>query len=159
MASTGTIATIVLSSLLLAGCSRRPEPEPKPESKQARRDANVLLVTIDTLRADYLSCYGSPGDLHSEYRPPGRPRSPFRPSVRPGAAYRPFPCVDSDRHLSEDPQSPGYGRLRPRCPSTDASHDPGPGGPADRGFHRSGGPRPFLRFEPRLLNLRRRDEK
>ena len=60
MASIRTIATIVLSSLLLAGCSRRPEPEPKPESKQARRDVNVLLVTIDTLRADYLSCYGSP---------------------------------------------------------------------------------------------------
>jgi len=46
---------------MLAGCSRAPEQtaRPEPEPAPRRHDLNVLLITIDTLRADYLSCYGS----------------------------------------------------------------------------------------------------
>jgi choline-sulfatase len=36
-----------------------PMPPDKPAPKARARDANVLLITIDTLRADHLSCYGS----------------------------------------------------------------------------------------------------
>src|SRR6185436_19566387 len=36
------------------------KPAPTPVSKQLlARDANILLITLDTLRADHLSCYGS----------------------------------------------------------------------------------------------------
>lgn len=45
--------TIVLLSICLivfAGC----------KSGDSRRAPNVLLITVDTLRADYLGCYGSP---------------------------------------------------------------------------------------------------
>jgi choline-sulfatase len=60
------IETAALLALLLTGCSRPPEPprktEPTSSSPAAhepvKRPANVLLVTIDTLRADYLGCYG-----------------------------------------------------------------------------------------------------
>ena len=38
-------------------CSK---PAPGPTQQQTRtRDVNVLLITLDTLRADHLSCYGS----------------------------------------------------------------------------------------------------
>lgn len=42
-------ALVVLSVLALGGCSREP------------RQPNVLLLTIDTLRADHLGCYGGTG--------------------------------------------------------------------------------------------------
>lgn len=48
-------ATVVLVFLFAAACSRKSESEPTGAS--ARRDLNVLLITIDTLRADHLSCY------------------------------------------------------------------------------------------------------
>lgn len=43
------LAFIVLS-LCFSGCERRPDPG----------TPNVLLITVDTLRADYLGCYGHP---------------------------------------------------------------------------------------------------
>ena len=46
---------IALYLLLLASCSK---PPPTPPSKPTPRDVNVLLITLDTLRADHLSCYG-----------------------------------------------------------------------------------------------------
>lgn len=48
------LAAVLLAVLLVPGCAR----------DQGLRDAdprpNVLLITLDTLRADYLGCYGSP---------------------------------------------------------------------------------------------------
>ena len=44
----------LLSVLLVSNCGNSPET-PKPIPKP-----NVLLITIDTTRADYLGCYGSP---------------------------------------------------------------------------------------------------
>jgi choline-sulfatase len=50
------VATIAALMLVLSGCRRQ-----APEQQQAApRDANVLLITIDTTRADHLSCY-APG--------------------------------------------------------------------------------------------------
>ena len=51
-----------LALLILAmGCSREKQPVQgsKPPVAAARNNINVLLITIDTLRADHLSCYGS----------------------------------------------------------------------------------------------------
>ncbi len=55
------LAVSCLSLLLaLAGCSRSPETisNERVRDRTPRRDVNVLLITIDTLRADYLGCYG-----------------------------------------------------------------------------------------------------
>jgi arylsulfatase A-like enzyme len=52
--------------LCLSGC-RHNEPESVPA---APRDANVLLITLDTTRADHLSCYN-----------PGRARTPHLDSL------------------------------------------------------------------------------
>ncbi len=54
------ISLIILLSLSPA-CARKPEPaaEKKPAAASPRQDMNVLLITLDTLRADYVSCYGS----------------------------------------------------------------------------------------------------
>jgi arylsulfatase A-like enzyme/Tfp pilus assembly protein PilF len=45
---------------VLQACGRRPElaVEQKPAAAVPKRNINVLLITIDTLRADYLFCYG-----------------------------------------------------------------------------------------------------
>ncbi len=47
-----TIACLV-SALLPAGCSKQPPAQPTPTPR------NVVLIIIDTLRADKLGCYGS----------------------------------------------------------------------------------------------------
>jgi len=46
---------LAAAGLLAVGCARNPSPLP------AR--PNVLLVTIDTLRADHVGCYGHPGSV------------------------------------------------------------------------------------------------
>ncbi|HWF84984.1 MAG TPA: sulfatase-like hydrolase/transferase [Vicinamibacterales bacterium] len=57
----GWIALIAGIAMAVAGCSRRP-PAPMLASAQFR-GANVLLVTIDTLRRDRLGAYGSTAGL------------------------------------------------------------------------------------------------
>jgi sulfatase-like protein len=47
------VGVVVALLWILIGC-RRQESEQKPE---VPRDANVLLLTLDTTRADHLSCY------------------------------------------------------------------------------------------------------
>ena len=54
-----TFSAIVALSLVIAGCSRRPESGKEEGATTPRTDMNILLITIDTLRADHLSCYGS----------------------------------------------------------------------------------------------------
>jgi choline-sulfatase len=49
-----TIATILLSLLLFVGCSKRPGGS----ADNAPLVQNVVLITVDTLRADHLGCYG-----------------------------------------------------------------------------------------------------
>ena len=44
--------------LCMAGCSHGPNPaETKSPQGPQPRNANVLLITLDTLRADHVSCY------------------------------------------------------------------------------------------------------
>jgi arylsulfatase A-like enzyme/Tfp pilus assembly protein PilF len=54
-----SIATLTLW-LAFAGCSRKPEQASNEGAPLRARqpEVNVLLITIDTLRADYLGCYG-----------------------------------------------------------------------------------------------------
>src|SRR5262245_41349223 len=50
------VGSFAICALLLSSCSK---PAPAPTSKPSSpRDVNVLLITLDTLRADHLSCYG-----------------------------------------------------------------------------------------------------
>ena len=53
-------AILVLLTLVAAACARRDAPAPKDG---ALAGANVLLVTIDTLRRDRLGSYGNPNGL------------------------------------------------------------------------------------------------
>lgn len=63
-----TIAVLALASAIIApgGCKpsetspKRPTGAPT-ESKPASAGTNVLLISMDTTRADYLGCYGHPG--------------------------------------------------------------------------------------------------
>jgi arylsulfatase A-like enzyme/Tfp pilus assembly protein PilF len=48
----------LLLTFFLNACSQGSPPREAPPRKTPLRDANVILITIDTLRADYLSCYG-----------------------------------------------------------------------------------------------------
>ncbi len=56
-----TVPIILLCSLLLAGCSHKSEPteDKTPSPTGTSGGLNVVLITIDTVRADHLSCYGS----------------------------------------------------------------------------------------------------
>ena len=56
-----TFISLAVLTCLLSACSKRSEPvaEKKPGAAVPKQDMNVLLITLDTLRADYLSCYGS----------------------------------------------------------------------------------------------------
>ena len=49
------ILTLTAAAFAAAACSHRPQAELYPIARQ-----NVLLITIDTLRADALGCYGGP---------------------------------------------------------------------------------------------------
>jgi choline-sulfatase len=49
----------ILAIFLVAGCSSRPRPDKTTSTEQLPlRPLNVVVVTIDTLRADRLRCYG-----------------------------------------------------------------------------------------------------
>ena len=57
------IAAICIAAFVLAGCGQEDRPDPAEQAKQppvfASRDwPNVLLITIDSVRADHLRCYG-----------------------------------------------------------------------------------------------------
>ncbi|HVN81367.1 MAG TPA: sulfatase-like hydrolase/transferase [Terriglobia bacterium] len=50
--------TLMGLSLFLIHCSQSQKEGSQPRVVSTHRDVNVLLITVDTLRADYLSCYG-----------------------------------------------------------------------------------------------------
>jgi choline-sulfatase len=59
------IAIICLVGAFLTGCGQEDRPDPAEAAKQPavfadRSWPNVLLITIDSLRADHLHCYGYP---------------------------------------------------------------------------------------------------
>jgi choline-sulfatase len=54
----GGMVEMLILAVLLAGCSQGPD---QPDTKKTRapqpRNSNVLLITLDTMRPDHLSCY------------------------------------------------------------------------------------------------------
>lgn len=85
-------AAVILALLLLFGCEaelRRPDADHPPVDRPpaARATRGYILISIDTLRADHLGCYGYP-----------RPTSPFLDSLARRAtvfeeAYSQFPST------------------------------------------------------------------
>ena len=73
---------------------------------------NVLLVTIDTLRADHVGCYGHARALDPGARRPGRPRRPLRDRRRPRPAHGALPRLDPHRADAPRPRLPRQRRLR-----------------------------------------------
>ncbi len=137
------------------GCRRaggrppaRRTPGPRP---------NVLLVTIDTLRADHVGCYGRAQALDADPRRPRRARRPLRDRRRPRAAHRPVARVDPDR-ASRRSATASATTAATRCRATVAHRRPRTSGKAG---YRTGGVRvrvpaePPLRLRPRLRDLRR----
>ena len=55
LAATRTLVTLVV---LAAACARSPSPDERPRLAGAARGWNVLLLSVDTLRADRLGAYG-----------------------------------------------------------------------------------------------------
>src|SRR5476651_194618 len=54
------VLALILGALVCtSACSRRTDPAPAPIAAGALHGANVLLITIDTLRADHVGAYGS----------------------------------------------------------------------------------------------------
>jgi choline-sulfatase len=54
----GLSVEVLMLAMFLSGCSRGPNrAETKMTQEPQPRNANVLLITLDTLRADHLSCY------------------------------------------------------------------------------------------------------
>jgi len=60
-----TFFLFIISLFLGVGCTRPPKPFP-PQNKNIHSPQNILLITIDTLRADHLGCYG-----YSQIQTPG----------------------------------------------------------------------------------------
>ena len=59
------IALVCIGALLLAGCGREDRSDQAAEAKTPtlladRTWANVMLISIDSLRPDHLHCYGYP---------------------------------------------------------------------------------------------------
>src|SRR5690242_2011636 len=59
---------LCLGLTLFAACRRRADPK-----SASSRKANVLLITLDTTRADHLACYRDPGARQSDHPGPKTP--------------------------------------------------------------------------------------
>ena len=86
------VAAAAALVLCLSGCRRR-EPE---RATAAPRDANVLLITLDTTRADHLSCYAPVAPVYD--RRPGstaRAASQGAPVIDRRYSYAKTPNLDA----------------------------------------------------------------
>jgi len=89
----------------------------------AASDHNVLLITLDTTRADRLGCYGYGQARTPHIRRPGPRRGPVRPGLLPGPADPARPQLDPDGAPSGHARGPEQ-RPRPRAEVENAGGDP-----------------------------------
>jgi hypothetical protein len=85
----------ILAVTALAASGGMPELQPGAPVVTGR--PNVLLVIIDTLRADHVGCYGDAGALDADARRSGASGRAVR-NRRARAAHRPVARVDLTGH-------------------------------------------------------------
>ena len=95
-------ALLALSSFL-NHCSQSQKEGSQPQVPSIHRDVNVLLITVDTLRADYLSCYGGKAVPTPNYGCLGGAWCAILPGVCPSSHDRAFARLHSDWRLPSRP--------------------------------------------------------
>ena len=134
----------LLAPWLVLSCSR-----PRPAIR------NVLLISIDTLRADHLGAYGFPRPTTPNIDALAREGVLFTERPHPRAHDPARPRLHADRHPAPHPRL----ARQPREPAAGGEPDPGRDaqGPGlhHRGHRQHLRARPPLRHEPGLRHLRR----
>ena len=93
---------------------------PLPDGPR-RPEADVLLITIDALRADHVGAYGYARADHAQHRRAGRARRALHARLRAGAAHVVLDRVDDDGQVLPDAGPPGA-RRAPRPDRGGAAH-------------------------------------
>ncbi len=61
-----SIIILTFTIICLLSCSESERKKPIPQNKFAPKKHNILLITVDTLRADHLSCYNRKLSIKTE---------------------------------------------------------------------------------------------
>ncbi len=115
----------VILGLVALGYWLRTRPPPGGGSLPPARD-NILLVTLDTMRADRLGCVRIRAGPHAPPGQTGERRRPLRVGVQPGAYHAAGACVDPHRPLPLRARRPQQRELLPARPVRDAAGRPAP---------------------------------
>ena len=142
------LAMAVLSACAAAGCGR-PQPPPEPR--------DVLLVTIDTARADRFSYTGAPGPGTPRIDALARDGAGFVDAITPAPLTKPAHASLMTGRLppSHTVRDNGAYRL-PEAETTLAEVLQGAGFTTG-GVHRVRGPGRALRLQPGIRDVRRQD--
>ena len=117
---------------------------------------NVLVITLDTLRADRLGSYGYKDCGNAGARRVGRPWRPLRGGDHDDAADPVGPHQPLHRHLADGPRRARQHRLLRRRSRADAGRDAESARLSHRRLRRRLRPRPSLGHRPGLRHLLRR---
>ena len=134
------------------GAHRPPAAAAAPQ----RTPPNIVLITMDTTRADHLGAWGYALRPDSQPRRPGGPRHPLRPLRHRRPDHPAQPLHDPHRPLPAAPRRARQRHLRAVAQGPDARR--APRGPRLRhgGGGLGGGPGAPTGSGPRLPRLRRR---
>ena len=136
------------------GAAREGAPGPSATPAAAR---SVLLITIDTLRADRLGCYGDTRARTPRIDALAAPRDGLRARVHARAHHAARPRVAVHRPASARPRRSRQRRLCPRRRRADPRRELRRLRPPHRGLRRRLSARAALRARPRVRPLRRPD--
>ena len=147
------VATFIGLVALLSGCSHSADQPTRQTSPRAQK---IVLVTIDTLRADHVGAYGYAAGAHAGARRARARRRRFRPRLCHGADHADLAREPDDRPLPARPRRPPQ-RHAPRPQAPTLAEAFARAGYATGGLRRgvpAGSP---LRPDQGLPDLRRRD--